>query len=224
MPRIVCFCVAIAVASLSFSAFPQPTPELPAGAEALAARLLTRVGPQTQAWIRAEAARERAGDSVSEATATRAVRANRSLGNLTAGDVTALAYLVLMEAEKSAREDLKAIMAGVKRIEDAKVRLRQPAQTARAADVRPPPAMRATRSTPTGARAAPVEPRALPQADFDARLERAKSDLDALSEMDEMESLRLQMAMDRQSKMHSTLSNLMKKISDTAQSITQNLK
>lgn len=53
---------------------------------------------------------------------------------------------------------------------------------------------------------------------------KAKSDLDSLSEMGEMESLRLQMAMDRQSKMMSTLSNLLKKISDTAQSITQNLK
>jgi len=110
-----------------------------------------------------------------------------------------------MEAEKSAREDL-----------------RQPPQTARAADVRPPP--RATSSTRTGARAAAVEPRALPRADFDARLERAKNDPDALSEMGEMESLRLQMAMDRQSRMMSTLSNLLKKISDTAQSITQNLK
>lgn len=49
-------------------------------------------------------------------------------------------------------------------------------------------------------------------------------DLDALSEMSSMESLRLQMAMDRMSKMMSTLGNLLKKISDTANSITQNLK
>ena len=45
-----------------------------------------------------------------------------------------------------------------------------------------------------------------------------------MSEMGEMESLRLQMAMDRMSKMMSTLSNLLKKISDTSTSITQNLK
>ena len=48
--------------------------------------------------------------------------------------------------------------------------------------------------------------------------------LDSLSEMGEMESLRLQMAMDRVSKMMSTLSNLLKKMSDTASQITQNLK
>lgn len=45
-----------------------------------------------------------------------------------------------------------------------------------------------------------------------------------MSEMGEMESLRLQMAMDRLSKMMSTLSNLLKKTSDTANAITQNLK
>lgn len=45
-----------------------------------------------------------------------------------------------------------------------------------------------------------------------------------MSETGEMESLRLQMAMDRMSKMMSTLSNLLKKISDTASAITQNLK
>jgi methyl-accepting chemotaxis protein len=51
-----------------------------------------------------------------------------------------------------------------------------------------------------------------------------KNDLDSMSEMGEMESLRLQMAMDRLSKMMSTLSNLLKKISDTANAITTNLK
>ena len=62
------------------------------------------------------------------------------------------------------------------------------------------------------------------QAAVQDAMEEIKSDLDAMSEMGEMESLRLQMAMDRMSKMMSTLSNLLKKISDTAESITQNLK
>lgn len=54
--------------------------------------------------------------------------------------------------------------------------------------------------------------------------ESMKQELDSMSEMGEMESMRLQMAMDRLSKMMSTLSNILKKISDTAQTITQNLK
>lgn len=51
-----------------------------------------------------------------------------------------------------------------------------------------------------------------------------KNRLDSMSELGEMESLRLQMAMDRLSKLMSTLSNLLKKASDTSTGITQNIK
>ncbi|MBK8143120.1 MAG: hypothetical protein IPK57_20535 [Chitinophagaceae bacterium] len=60
--------------------------------------------------------------------------------------------------------------------------------------------------------------------DLDAMVVKLKGDLDSMSEMGEMESLRRQMLMDRKSKMMSTLSNLLKKIHDTQQSIIQNLK
>ena len=62
------------------------------------------------------------------------------------------------------------------------------------------------------------------KADLDAQIDQMKNDLDSMSELGEMESLRLQMAMDRMSKMMSTLSNLLKKISETSQAITQNIK
>ena len=48
--------------------------------------------------------------------------------------------------------------------------------------------------------------------------------LDDVNTRDEMQSLRLQMAMHRLSKLTSTLSNVLKKASDTAQNITQNIK
>jgi Arc/MetJ-type ribon-helix-helix transcriptional regulator len=48
--------------------------------------------------------------------------------------------------------------------------------------------------------------------------------LDGMSEMTEMISLRLQMMMDRRSKLISTLSNIMKKISDAQNTLIQNLK
>ena len=51
-----------------------------------------------------------------------------------------------------------------------------------------------------------------------------KSKLDSMNEMSEMTSLRLQMMMDRRSKFISTLSNIMKKISDTQSAIIQNMK
>lgn len=50
------------------------------------------------------------------------------------------------------------------------------------------------------------------------------SHLDSMSEMGETESLRLQMAMDRLSKMMSTLSNALRKIEETQAAITQNIK
>ena len=62
------------------------------------------------------------------------------------------------------------------------------------------------------------------RAQLDAAIDKAKNDLDSMSEMGEMESLRLQMAMDRMSKQMSTLSNLLKKINDTQKSIIQNIK
>ena len=61
-------------------------------------------------------------------------------------------------------------------------------------------------------------------AELDASIDQMKTDLDSMSEMGEMESLRLQMAMDRMSKMMATLSNLLKKISDTQNAIVQNMK
>jgi hypothetical protein len=62
------------------------------------------------------------------------------------------------------------------------------------------------------------------KAALDAEVAKIKNDLDSMSEMGEIESLRLQMAMERASKMMSTLSDIMKKISDTAESIAPNLK
>jgi hypothetical protein len=77
---------------------------------------------------------------------------------------------------------------------------------------------------PVNTMQADIETSLITQRDIANGLSALKNDLDSLNEMGEMESLRLQMAMERMSKMMSTLSNLMKKISDTASSITSNLK
>ncbi|MBA2540589.1 MAG: hypothetical protein H0V17_13190 [Deltaproteobacteria bacterium] len=61
-------------------------------------------------------------------------------------------------------------------------------------------------------------------AKLSAGLKEKAPKLDSLSEMSELEAVRLQMFMDRQSKTISTLSNVLKKMSDTASQITQNLK
>ena len=62
------------------------------------------------------------------------------------------------------------------------------------------------------------------KAEVDAAADQMKSELDSMSELGETESLRLQMAMDRLSKLMSTLSNMLKKADDTQQGIVQNMK
>ena len=55
-------------------------------------------------------------------------------------------------------------------------------------------------------------------------LDDLKGNLDGMNEMSEMTSLRLQMTMDRRSKFIETLSNIMKKISTTQETLVQNIK
>lgn len=59
---------------------------------------------------------------------------------------------------------------------------------------------------------------------LDVELQRLRTDIDELSEMGEMNSLRLQTAMDNATKAASSLSNLQKKTSETQQSIVRNIK
>ncbi len=69
---------------------------------------------------------------------------------------------------------------------------------------------------------APTPP--LTQPALDTLLAPAKADPGALADMTQLQSLRLQMAMDRLAKLMTTLSNVLKKISDTDSSVVQNLK
>ncbi len=183
--------------------------------------------------------------------AREAFPAYRLLGASAEGDVMAVAFLVLMEASKSAHEDLTTIMAGVKAINAAREVLRElkckidcdVSTNIRRAEQRLDldlsnglgnerayhhvsiPHLDA--EAPGGFRLveADLHPGNIVQiADLGTALAVIKGKLDCLHEMGEMESLRLQMAMDRLSKLMATLSNLLKKISETAQAITQNIK
>ena len=51
-----------------------------------------------------------------------------------------------------------------------------------------------------------------------------KSSADQMSDLGSMDQMRLQMAMDRRSKLIEALSNILKKTSDTSDSVIQNLK
>lgn len=178
-----------------------------------------------------------------------AIRSGLPAGSATE-DIGALAIVVMMEAAKSAREDLKAIMVRVKAINAAKAKLRE-----RSLAVQRDCAANAARGesekldfsrglgserayhqvlmpyldpdAPGGVRLLKTDlhpGRIARRDDLCVARDTVEAQLDSMSEMGEMESLRLQMAMDRMSKLMSTLSNLLKEASDTASVIAQNIK
>ncbi len=143
----------------------------------------------------------------------------------------AISFIALMEISRTAHEDLKSSMERVKSSNEARARARQSHKKVRTdaatsqhgiqalgnsiAVVRKP--MPVTTRTD-------IATRPLSNAQLDNPIGMTKIDAESLSEMGETESLRLQMAMDRLSKSMSTLSNLLRKTSDTASSTTKNLK
>ena len=166
-------------------------------------------------------------------------------------DIMSLAFIVMMEAAKSAREDLKAIMDGVKAIneqkrawrevqdkvnrdraanagldpEDAELDFSRGLGSEQAYHAVPVPHL--DPDAPGGIRRVPTDLHPGPltrKEDLCTVVAEVKNKLDSLSELGEMESLRLQMAMDRMSKLMSTLSNALKTSADTASAVTQNLK
>ena len=148
-----------------------------------------------------------------------------TLSDLGDGDIMALAFIVMMEAAKAQSDDLKSVMAGVKAINQQKQGLRD---TLNQLDALKADCV----AHPENCQPMGIDPRVLQARrpgqlsvqDIDNAKETVQNKLDSMSEMGETESLRLQMAMDRLSKLMSTLSNVLKKSSETSDEIIQNIK
>lgn len=214
-------------------------------ADALFGKIMAQINTRHVKWVKSTAD-EANKKQLSPEDINGKAQAYGVLNSMNGQDIEAIAFLVLMQAAKSSQEDLKAIMAQVKSINEQKEKLRSAsdllnnpqaitrirldslknvaAQTqviqTNNKTLRQQPvldnSMNANRPARTN--------NTVTKAEIDATKDKIKNDLDSMSEMGEMESLRLQMAMNRMSKMMSTLSNILKKISDTSQSIIQNLK
>lgn len=159
------------------------------------------------------------------------------LGDMNSADIEAIAFLVLMEAAKSAREDLKSIMDKVKEINEAKDRLGKSREALRAAAAAPgktAPCVVADcgaarldlahAQTLLGGKSAYVFPPSPNKAGALKAAEQMKKALDALSKMGEIDSLNLQKAIDKKSAIETLLSNMLKTYQQTARAILQNLK
>jgi hypothetical protein len=196
------------------------------GSAALFQKIMAGINTKHVSWVKSSA-KEVNNKNMTETEVKTKATNYALLGNLKDADIEALSFLVMMQAAKSAQEDLKAIMAKVKSINEQKRKMREAQATMQKNNtgisrvqldsfklllIKKP-------ATTTISRAKPVT-----KTELQDVVGTMKNDLDSMSEMGETESLRLQMAMDRQSKMMTALSNILKKISDTQGSIVQNLK
>jgi Tfp pilus assembly protein PilP len=203
---------------VSFAAPVARGDDFPAEAKAREARLLAKASPAVRAWVRQEGRRVAKAGPVDQQTVTVAVRQRfGTLGSLGDGDIMAIAFLVMMEASRSAEEDLKAIMDRVKRVNAEKQQQRAALEQAHG--------LRTSEYAATNTVAAPQRmPATPPAAGRTEKVREAAARPDSVGDLGQIEQLRLQQVMDRRSKMAETLSNIMKKMSDTQSSIIGNLK
>lgn len=156
------------------------------------------------------------------------------------GDIMALAFLVLMEASKSAQEDLKAIMAQVKAINNAKEQLRERSEVIAIElvrrDLKPPKAKRKGKRSPPSPSPIlaidlypPPEVPELPALDTlsQAELLALAADITAriaeAADLGEKQQLKLQMAMDRMSRAMTHVAELAKKSASANASLLSKL-
>jgi len=153
----------------------------------------------------------------------------------TSTDITALVFIVMMEAAKSAEEDLKAIMEGVKKINSEREKIRAKMKELEGKSIKPKKAPApAYLKKITTAKTANLQATYHVLPDVSAVICESKEEAlcldelqqkeDSLGDLSEEMALRMQMYMDRRAKVLQVLSNIMKKTADTADAIIANMK
>lgn len=138
--------------------------------------------------------------------------------DLPSDDIMAAAHLVMMEASKSAREDLRAMMANVKAANAAKPGTRSG-----------PPAAPCAGQTTADWRACllAIETKLakLPADPARAALIRSIRDkLDSMSDLNQKDQVQLQKMMDQKAQLEQMISDLMKRLDDTSNAMVANIK
>jgi DNA repair exonuclease SbcCD ATPase subunit len=162
-------------------------------------------------------------------------------------DADTIAFSVMMLASESAQEDLKAVMRHVREINEAKERLRASMAELKEAQTRQAGGLTDRYDERTDGGVAELDPARVHRhgqpvgsvSDLDAilpllvtaygiSLEREvdalRDEMDGLTELGEQQQLKMQMYMERMSRMESVLANLMKKLADTSRGLIQNMK
>ncbi len=186
-------------------------PDLPQGAQAREAGLMSRLSPSARSWLVDEGRRQAALQDPSEASARQAVLSRFPALGGSDGDIEALCFIVMMEAAKSAQEDLQSIMDETKAINEAKAKQREALAAAQA------------RQAKLAQDAASSPPPCPPGRVCGLAISKAREQ-DGLADLGAEQSLRIQSYEKRYDKFTTTLSNILRKASDTDSSIIQNLK
>jgi hypothetical protein len=174
-----------------------------------------------------------ATESVAEVLADTRGAVTEQFGN---ADIEALVLIVMMNAAKDAEADLQNVMSSMQKLNAARKALREEMERLKKEGAKlgkkgPKPAWLATithAKTPLGFAyevlpATAATTCATPSSP-DACLDEDQQKSDTLDDLGEQLQLQLQMAMDRRSKFLTTLSNIMKKVESTSDTIIQNFK
>ncbi len=222
---------------------------IPENAAVFYKKAVAKINPKHYSWIKQTAVDVNNSKSDEAAINTQAGSYGAVWG-LGEQDIMALAFLVMMEASKSAQEDLKAIMNDVKNINKEKEKFRAISNQANkysdgSSGLKMPKStldsFRLLTRVSNNKQIAVSQPGNIQTNQIQkintnstkqlASVEELKalkvdlkSKLDSINEMGEATSLRLQMMMDRSVKFNSAMSKIMKSISDTQDSIISNLK
>lgn len=201
----------------------QPSPE----AEQFFSMAMSQINSKHVGWIKRTAA-DTNYNNLNQQVLSRKAKAYAGIYSITGeADIQALVFLVLMQATKSANEDIRAIMEKVKSDNEKKKKLREAKETLsknQAISLGQYDSINLALIKPIIKQQVAVNQSNISRQDIKSLAEKVSRDLDSMNEMSEMNSLRLQMAMDRLSKMQSSLSNILKKIDSTKNQIVQNLK
>ncbi|MEO6611308.1 MAG: hypothetical protein ABIT05_04220 [Chitinophagaceae bacterium] len=212
---------------LSFIAIAQKTDTI--ATHAFYKKAMSQINSKHINWVKSSA-KLVVKDNLSESDVRNMASKYGSMGSLGAMDIEALVSLIMMQLAKDAQDDLKALMEQMKKNYEQKKKIRD--ILARIKKERNQTLLRAQldsyylliRKRPSGTVVKGESTKPVTKEEIDELVSKMSDESDSLSEQGEQQQLRMQLVMDRMTKADEAASNALKKFSETANSIIQNLK
>ena len=200
-----------------------------AEAENFYQKAMKEINPAHISWVNTTAAAIHSGkskpDDLPELAGT--YRHQTMIGAM---DIEGLMILVMMEVYKDTEKDLRDLLDEMKKQNEEKKKIRDAINRLKQQQKEQKQLLREEYDSLrrlgglAPVKLTTIQPKKVTAAEIKELLDSLRDKLDSMNEMGEMASLRLQMMMDRISKFMETLSNLTKKLSETADAIIKNLK